>query len=82
MPERLLTARSKTVGAKQTLKAVEKGLAQVVYVARDADRHVVQPIIDGCQRRGIEVVYVDTLRTLGRYCRIDVGAATAALLNE
>lgn len=82
MPERLLNAKAKTVGAKQTLKAVEKGEALVVFVARDADSHIVQPIIDGCRARGIELVYVDSIEALGRYCHIDVGAATAALVRR
>lgn len=81
MPKRLLTSTKKIVGAKQTLRAVEDGRAQVVFVAEDADGHVVEPIIEGCRRRGIELVYVDTVASLGRYCKIDVGAAAAALVE-
>jgi len=81
MPERLLTSTAKVVGAKQTLRAVEDGRVQVVFVAQDADGHVVEPIIEACRRRGIEVVYVDSVAALGRYCKIDVGAAAAALVK-
>ena len=82
MPERLLGATAKTVGLRQTLKAVEKGRARVVFVARDADARLVQPVIEGCRRQGTELVFVDSMKELGRYCQIDVGAATAALLDE
>ena len=45
MPDRLKTAK-RIVGAKQTLKAVQGGQAKEVFVARDADGRVVQPIVD------------------------------------
>lgn len=82
MPDRLRAAAKRIVGVKQTLKALEKGRARVVYIARDAEAHVVQPVLEACQRRGLEPVYVDTMKDLGRHCQIDVGAATAALVDE
>lgn len=82
MPERLTKARSRAVGARQTLKALENGTAQVVFVARDAEERVVKPVEDLCRRQGAELVYVDNMRELGKYCSINVGAAAAALLGD
>jgi large subunit ribosomal protein L7A len=79
---RLLSARKKTVGAKQTLKAVERGQAKVVYTAQNADRHVVEPIIRMCAVKGIEVIQVDSMQALGKACGIEVGCATAAVTEE
>ena len=43
--ERLKQAKKITIGTKQTMKAVQKGTAQAVYVARDADDRVVEPLL-------------------------------------
>lgn len=79
---RLTQAKKKTVGTKQTLKAVERGQARVVFVARDADEHVVQPVLRAAAAKGIEVIRVDSMQLLGRACGIDVGCASAAVIEE
>jgi len=80
--ERLLSARKKTVGAKQTLKAIERGHAKVVYTAQNADRHVVEPILRMCASKGIQVIQVDSMQALGKACGIEVGCASAAVIEE
>lgn len=79
--ERLKAARKKSIGSKQTAKAMEKGAAKAVYVARDAEEHVVRDVIRIAQARGVELTYVDTMVLLGKACGIEVGAATAAILD-
>lgn len=79
--ERLLSSGKKTVGAKQTLKAIERGQAKAVFVAEDADRFVIEPILQLCTQKGIPIVQVDTMQSLGKACRIEVGCAVAAILE-
>ena len=79
--ERLKAARKKTIGTKQTMKAVEKGTAKVVYLASDAETRITQPLLNLCREKNIEVVMVDTMRNLGRACGIDVGSASAAIIE-
>lgn len=79
--DRLKMAKQKTIGTKQTAKAVEKGQVSAVYIARDADEHVVRDLLRTCQLKQIEVVYVDSMAALGKACGIEVGAATAAVLE-
>jgi large subunit ribosomal protein L7A len=74
-------AASKVVGAKQTAKAVEKGMAERVFVAADADRRVLKPIIDLCRKNDLPVETVDNMHELGRLCGIQVGAAAVAFLR-
>ncbi|OGS69776.1 MAG: 50S ribosomal protein L7Ae/L30e/S12e/Gadd45 [Firmicutes bacterium RBG_13_65_8] len=81
MPERLRAARSRHVGAKQTLKAMESGKARVVYLARDAETRITGPVIRRAGELGVEIVYVETMRDLGRLCGIEVGAASAAIIG-
>lgn len=80
--KRLMAARKRTVGSKETLKAIEKGRAKVVYVAQSADRHVIDPIIQACAARGVPIIEVDSMLALGKACRIEVGCAAAALVEE
>jgi len=82
LDETLKHAKLKTVGVKQTLRAIEKGSAQCVFIAEDADAHVTRPIIELCQNQQVEVVRVTTMLELGKACSIQVGAAVAAILSD
>lgn len=79
--ERLKTARKKSIGTKQTAKAMEKGSARLVFVAKDAEEHVTREIIKLAQVKGLELVHIDSMMTLGKACGIEVGAAVAAILE-
>jgi large subunit ribosomal protein L7A len=79
--ERLRATSQRAVGTNQTVKAISRGQARVVFVAQDADRRVVDPVIRAARERGLEVVEVASMAALGRACGIAVGAAAAALLE-
>ncbi|MDI6823802.1 MAG: ribosomal L7Ae/L30e/S12e/Gadd45 family protein [Bacillota bacterium] len=79
--EDLKTARRRTVGTKQTLRAVEKGNVLCVFVARDAEPHVVSDLMRLCQEKDIPVEWVETMALLGKTCGIHVEAASAAILK-
>ncbi|HHY38395.1 MAG TPA: 50S ribosomal protein L7Ae-like protein [Clostridia bacterium] len=80
--ELLAAARRRTIGTKQTLKAVNAGRVKVVFVARDAQEHVVRDLISACEQKGVEIIYVDSMHKLGKACGIEVGASSAAILNS
>jgi len=69
-------------GMKQTVKAVQNGRAQQVYLARDADERVQRPVLEACAKMAVPVSFVDYMADLGKACGIKVGAATAAILLE
>lgn len=71
----------KTIGTKQTMKAVQKGLALKVYVAEDADPYVVNPLLALCQEMNVLVVPVESMADLGRACNVDVGTASVAVVK-
>ncbi len=79
--EKVKQANSLTIGTKQTKKAIEQGKATQVIVADDADPQVIQPVITLCHERGIAVTHVDSMKKLGKACGIEVGAATAAIVE-
>jgi large subunit ribosomal protein L7A len=70
-----------TVGIKQTRLAIDRGKAVKVFIARDADAKLVEPIIAQCSDKEIPLVSVASMRELGKACGIQVGAAAAALID-
>lgn len=80
--DRIKRAKKVTIGTKQVTKAVEKGAAKVVFVAKDAENRVVLPLLKLCQDKKVEVVEVDNMLELGRACGIQVGSASAAIIEE
>ncbi|EOD01480.1 L7Ae/L30e/S12e/Gadd45 family ribosomal protein [Caldisalinibacter kiritimatiensis] len=76
-----LSSSKKVVGTKQTKRAIQSDEVKVVFVAKDADAQVVNDVIETCEQKGIELVYVDSKMGLGKACGIDVSAASAAVLK-
>ncbi|MDR3349859.1 MAG: ribosomal L7Ae/L30e/S12e/Gadd45 family protein [Acidaminococcales bacterium] len=75
-------AARKVAGVKQVVRAIEKGMAQKVFVAKDADRRVLKPLLELCGENGLAAETVDSMKELGRLCGIQVGAAAVAFLRD
>ena len=71
----------KVVGKKETIKALRKGIAQVVYIAEDADERVVRQVIELAKDQRLPIITVETMVQLGKECNIQVKTATAATIN-
>ncbi|MGE5584184.1 MAG: ribosomal L7Ae/L30e/S12e/Gadd45 family protein [Bacillota bacterium] len=80
--DELKMAKRKAVGTKQTIKALERGEARVIYLARDAEEKVIKNVMELCKANGVQIIHVDTMAQLGKACGIEVGAASAAILAE
>jgi large subunit ribosomal protein L7A len=70
----------KVVGTKQTLRALENQKVKELYVAKDAARQHINPILKIAKAQNIKIVYIDTMEELGKACDIEVKTATAALI--
>jgi large subunit ribosomal protein L7A len=70
----------KVVGVKQTIKALKSNQGQILYVAKDADSKLVEPILELAKANSLQIVYLDTMKELGTLCSIEVSAATALIL--
>lgn len=77
---RLRAAPARAVGTNQTTKAITRGVAAEVFVAADADRRVIDPVVRAAAERGVGLIEVESMTALGRACGIAVGAAAAAVL--
>ncbi len=77
-----LKEKPHVVGLKQTKKAIESGRAEIVFIARDADLHVVFPLEKSCEENSLTVVYVNNMKELARACRVDVPTAVATIVKD
>jgi large subunit ribosomal protein L7A len=80
--EKVKQAKSLRIGTKQATKVVELGTAIEVVIASDADPRLTAKIAAICKKAGVEVIYVDSMKLLGKACGIEVGAAMVAIVNE
>ena len=77
--QELKAIHRRTVGLKQTVKAIKNGTVTKVYLAEDADDFIKQSVQDVCRDRNIQIIYVSNMKELGDACGIDIGASTAAI---
>ncbi|MDR1736381.1 MAG: ribosomal L7Ae/L30e/S12e/Gadd45 family protein [Oscillospiraceae bacterium] len=76
-----LGSSNKTVGVKQTKRAIRDGTAALVFISGDAEERVTQPVRALCAESGVPVKEAESMAALGSACGIDIGAAVAALLR-
>ena len=68
----------RVVGVKQTRRALSGGRAKAVFLARDADPALTEPLAAQAEEQGVPVRWTDSMKALGKACGISVGAAVAA----
>ncbi|MTI68420.1 MAG: 50S ribosomal protein L7ae-like protein [Firmicutes bacterium] len=71
----------KVIGTKQAKRALLDDNAKLIYIAKDAESHVVNKIKELSKSKSVEIVLVDTMRDLGKACGIDVSAASVAIIK-
>lgn len=82
MPLKDLKKLPKIIGTKQVKKAILKGQVCKIYIADDAEPHIIEPLKELCQENQIPYEMVESMKLLGDACGIDVGSATVALLKD
>ena len=73
---------AKVVGTKQLLKSLKDGAVAKVFLARNADPNLVEPLHTQCLEMDVPCIWVQTMDELGKACAIDVGTAVAAILRQ
>ena len=75
-----LEKSDKVVGAKQVRRALAGGRVKRLYLAKDADPQLTGSLEQQGRGQGVEIVWADTMKALGRACGIAVGSAVAAVV--
>lgn len=78
MLEALRNSR-KVVGTRRLIRAVLTGEVVEVYLAQDADLFIVRQVRDACNRMGVRIIEVESMKQLGDACGVDVKTATAGI---
>lgn len=69
-------------GTNETTKAIDRGIAKLVVIAEDVDpEEIVMHLPALCEERKIPYIYVPSKSELGRAAGIDVGAASACIIE-
>ncbi|WP_088106041.1 50S ribosomal protein L7ae-like protein [Halalkalibacter urbisdiaboli] len=77
--EKVSQAENLIIGTKQTLKALDNGEVAELIVAKDAEYRIIHKVEALAITKRVPIHYVDSMKKLGKACRIEVGAATVAL---
>jgi large subunit ribosomal protein L7A len=70
------------IGTKQTIKAINNGEVEEVFIAKDVDRHITDKVLEVAKKQNIPCTEVDSKKKLGEACGIDVNASTVAIKVE
>ena len=69
-------------GTNETTKAVERGNAELVYVAEDVQpEEIVMHLPELADEKGIPVVFIETQDDVGHAAGLEVGSAAAAIVD-
>lgn len=79
--EKVLQAKEIIIGTKQTVKALQSGTVKEVVIAKDADAKVNAKVSNAATEANVSIIYVDSMKKLGKACGIEVGAAAIAIIN-
>ncbi|SFB24873.1 MULTISPECIES: 50S ribosomal protein L7ae-like protein [unclassified Bacillus (in: firmicutes)] len=79
--EKVLQAKNLIIGTKQTEKALKAGNVIEIVIAEDADPRLTTKAIQTALNNNIPVLYVDSMKKLGKTCGIEVGASVVAIIR-
>ncbi len=70
------------VGLKQSKKAIEAGNAELVFIASDADEHVIFPLEELCGKMKTQVIYVNSMKELAKAAHVEVPTAVVTIVKN
>lgn len=82
MPLSELAVPNRVVGERQVRKALINGNIIKLFIAEDAVRFKVEPLIEIAVESKIEIEYAQSMQILGRACAISRGASVAGLAKN
>ncbi|MBB5356500.1 large subunit ribosomal protein L7A [Anoxybacillus mongoliensis] len=79
--EKVAQAKQIIVGTKQTVRALKDGKVHEIVIAEDADAAIIEKVLEAAKEANVPVCKVDSMKKLGKACKIDVGAAAVAIIR-
>jgi large subunit ribosomal protein L7A len=79
--EKVYQATKIVIGTKQTVKVLKDGYSCELIIASDAETNITAPVVKLAQDLNIPIIYVDSMKKLGKACGIEVGASTVVIIR-
>ena len=79
--EKVLQAQKTIIGTKRTVKALKDGNVRELIVASDAEPKVTALVVNQAREMEVPIIYVDSMKKLGKACGIEVGASAVAIIR-
>lgn len=76
-----LKCGTRLVGLRQSLKALREERLEAVFIAKDADLRITQGFEEECIKQQVKIIFVDTMKELGRACGVEVPTAVASIVK-
>ncbi len=76
------TGTRRVAGTRQALRAIRNGEAKRVLLAEDAAPSIVRELSEAAEAAGVPVETTPTMAALGRACRLQVGTAAVAVIED
>ncbi len=70
------------IGTKQVTKAITNSEVSEVVIAKDAEQHIINKVLDSVKKHNIPHTFVDSKKKLGKACNIEVGATAIAIKHH
>ena len=77
-----LAAPERIAGVNSVTRKLKAGSVGKIFLAKDADPHLLQKLIELADRCGTAIEWVDESKQLGRACAVMRKTAAAALLKK
>ena len=79
--EKVSQAQKIIIGTKHTVKALKDGNVRELIVASDAEPKVTALVVNQAHEMEVPIIYVDSMKKLGKACGIEVGASAVAIIR-
>lgn len=80
--ERIIWISKKSVGLRQTLKAIEREQAKMVFVAADANSEIMNLIIRAAANKRIITQVIPSMKELGQACGFNFECVAAVIIKK
>ncbi len=78
----LCDSDKRVVGLKQVQRFARFGMLEKVFIAKDADEHIIEKLLVLCEKYAIQCDRAYTMHQLGNACKIEVGSACAGIMKS
>jgi large subunit ribosomal protein L7A len=72
----------RVVGLKQVQRFARLGMLEKVFIAKDADEHIIEKLLGVCEKHAVPYDRAYTMHQIGNACQIEVGSACAGIIKS